>query len=74
MKRVEGHQYLYRDETGAIINRDDAGYRAYKKSRDAADRKDETIKGLEENLNTAMQEIAELRELIKVALKGNIDK
>lgn len=65
MKRVEGYNNLYRNDTGAIVNTDDAGYRAYKAKRDALQLSKEHVSALGDDLKSAQAEIKELKELIK---------
>ena len=74
MKRVEGHTHLYRNEVGAIINKDEHAYSAYVKKRDSLRRKDENISTLSEQLNEAKQEIEKLKELVKLALADKYTK
>ena len=71
MKRVEGHNHLYRNEKGAIINKDSAGYEAYKKRRFSQKRKDDEITNLASQLNDAKNEIEELKKLVQLALEAN---
>lgn len=68
MKKVEGYNHLYRNETGAIVNTDDSGYRAYKARRNASKRKDLEIRSLTEDLDSAKKEIEELKELVRQVL------
>lgn len=68
MKRVEGYHNLYRNESGAIVNTDDAGYIAYKAKRDALQKGRENVASLSDDLETAKAEIVELKELIKQLL------
>jgi len=68
MKKVEGYNNLYRNGTGAIVNTDDSGYLAYKARRNAAKRKDDEVKSLSEELETAKKEIEELKDLVRQVL------
>lgn len=70
MKRVEGSDALYRTESGSIVNTDEAGYLAYKKKKESARRKQETITNLSSELNEAKAEIAELKDLLKKVLES----
>jgi len=70
MKRVEGSDALYRTENGAIVNTDEAAYNAYKKRREASQRKDETITNLSDELKDAKKEIQELKDLVKKVLES----
>ncbi len=65
MKRVEGHNSLYRTPNGAIVNSDKNSYDAYIKKRCASKQKNETLKSLSEQLEIAKSEIEELKSLIK---------
>ena len=69
MKRVEGHKHLYRDDSGAIINTDGAGYRAYMNRKAADEQKEQTLHTLAKDLETAKGEIEELKELVRLALR-----
>ena len=56
---VEGHQTLGRDPaSNAILNTDTTQYDAYIKARDAAQKKERSLKELQE-------EVAELKTLVK---------
>ena len=68
MKRVEGYSHLYRNDTGAIVNTDDSGYRAYKAKRTALKQNKESVDTLSRDLDMAKAEIMELKELIKELL------
>lgn len=68
MKRVEGYNNLYRNESGAIVNTDEAGYLAYKAKRDSLQKGRENVESLSNDLESAKAEIKELKELIKQIL------
>ena len=68
LKRVEGFHYLYRTESGAIVNTDDASYHAYKKKRDAQKNKDAKVAHLSNELSEAKKEISELKDLVRQLL------
>lgn len=70
MKRVEGHNNLYRTDKGAIINTDSAGYSAYVRKRNARKRKSEEVDSLQKQLTEAKSEIEELKELVRKALEA----
>ena len=64
MIKVEGHSYLYRDETtGAIINCDDNGYDQYIKSLNYR-------KNQKEELNNMKKELDEIKSLLKILVEG----
>jgi len=67
-KKVQGYNNLYRNESGAIVNTDKAGYRAYRNKVEKSKRKDEQINNLSDDLASAKKEIEELKALIKDAL------
>ena len=69
MKRVEGHKNLYRNDSGAIVNTDGAGYRAYMNRKAADEQKEQTLQSLANDLETAKSEIEELKELVRLALR-----
>jgi hypothetical protein len=63
--KVEGHSTLYRTSKGSIVNSDKDAYEAYIKKRALSKAKNETLKCLSDELDTAKAEIAELKSLIK---------
>ena len=69
MKRVEGHQHLYRNDSGAIVNTDGAGYRAYMNRKAADEQKEQTLRSLAKELEDTKSEIEELKELVRLALR-----
>lgn len=72
MKRVEGYNYLYRNDSGVIVNTDDSGYIAYKAKRAAlADSKDQ-VTNLGRELKEAKDEIQELKSLVKELLNKQV--
>ena len=70
MKRVEGSDSLYRTSKGSIVNTDNEAFEAYKRKKDASQRKEETIKNLGSELQEAKSEIAELKEMLKKVLES----
>ena len=64
-KKVEGHNTLYRTSEGTIVNSDKDSYEAYIKKRCASKLKNETLKSIGEELESAKSEIEELKSLIK---------
>jgi hypothetical protein len=64
-KKVEGHNTLYRTPKGSIVNSDTDAYEAYIKKRTASKAKNDTLKSLGDQLETAKAEIEELKTLIK---------
>ena len=71
-KRVQGYNNLYRNEAGAIVNTDVAGYEAYKRKRNSSKVKQSQIETLGEQLQDAKKEIDELKELIKQMIHKNV--
>jgi len=67
--RVEGSNALYRTETGAIVNTDNASFNAYIKKRNSRQLQSEQITSLSSQLLEAKNEIEELKELVKQALE-----
>ena len=61
MKRVEGYKNLYRNDSGAIVNKDSSSLRAYKNKKHAADLKEKEIKELKNEIN-------ELKDMLKQIL------
>lgn len=63
-KKVEGHESLVRDMSShAILSTDDEAYEAYKRSRDV-------IKRQSQELKEVKADIAEIKELLGMLLKG----
>ena len=71
-KRVQGFRDLYRNESGAIVNTDIAGYLSYKKKKDSAKLKQNQVESLGEQLEDAKQEIEELKSLVKQMIDKNL--
>ncbi len=71
-KRVQGYNNLYRNESGAIVNTDAAGYIAYKKKRDSSKLKQDQIESLGDQLEDAKKEIDELKDLVKQMINKNV--
>lgn len=67
--RVEGSNALYRTETGAIVNTDNASFNAYIKKRNSRQLQSEQITSLSSQLLEAKNEIEELKQLVKQALE-----
>jgi len=70
VKKVEGYNHLYRNESGNIVNRDDAGYQAYMKKKMSAQLTKEKMQNLSSELIDAKNEIEELKELVRKALEA----
>ena len=70
VKRVEGYNHLYRNESGNIVNRDEAGYQAYIKKKTSAKLSKEKMDNLSTELIDAKNEIEELKELVRKALEA----
>lgn len=70
VKRVEGYNHLYRNESGNIVNRDEAGYQAYVKKKISAKLSKEKMDNLSTELIDAKNEIEELKELVRKALEA----
>ena len=64
-KKVEGHSHLYRDnETGAIVNMDNQGYRNYKKKQLNQKVSKNEMDVLKSQLDESKKQIEELKDLI----------
>ena len=74
MKKVQGYDNLYRDETGAIINTDVSGYHHYINKRRRLEEKDQALATIQTELQDAKAEIEELKELVKQVLGFKYDK
>lgn len=71
-KRVQGYNNLYRNESGAIINTDVAGYIAYKKKRETSKMKQDQIESLGTQLEDAKNEINELKDLVNQMINKKV--
>ena len=71
-KRVQGYNDLYRNESGAIVNTDVAGYLSYKKKKQSSKLKQDQIESLGEQLEDAKHEIEELKSLVKQMINKNL--
>ena len=74
MKKVQGYDNLYRDETGAIINKDVSGYHRYINRKRKLEEKDNALVQMQTELESAKAEIQELKELVNQALGLKNDK
>jgi len=74
MKRVEGHNNLYRDDKGTIINTDTSAYQAYKLKKLKNKERTDSISSLSSQLEDAKVQIEELKKLVQDALNGKFDK
>jgi len=70
--RVQGYNNLYRNESGAIINTDAAGYIAYKKKRETSKMKQDQIESLGTQLEDAKNEINELKDLVRQMINKKV--
>lgn len=62
--KVEGHESLVRDMSShAILSTDDQAYEAYKRNRD-------TVKRQAKELNQLKSDVAEIKEMLSMLLKG----
>jgi hypothetical protein len=64
MKKVKGHSFLYRNETGAIVNMDSEGYTKSKIKKISEENKSHKIKSMEEDIAETKQELKEIKELL----------
>ena len=71
-KRVQGYNNLYRNESGAIVNTDIAGYDAYKRKKESSKLKQDQIEFLGTQLEDAKNEINELKDLVKQMINKNV--
>ena len=71
-KRVQGYNDLYRNESGAIVNTDVAGYLSYKKKKQSSKLKQDQIESLGVQLEDAKQEIEDLKTLVKQMINKNL--
>jgi heat shock protein HspQ len=69
--KVEGHDALIRDVSShAIINNDDAAYRAYVAKRDLQKKKAEELSQLKEEVQELKNDIGIIKELLLSMSKG----
>lgn len=67
--KVEGSSTLIRDmQTGAILNTDDGGYKAYIAQRDAAIRKRNEMNVLKDEVSSLKEDMSEIKQLLKQLL------
>ncbi len=69
MKKVKGHSFLYRNETGAIVNMDSEGYSKSRIKKISEENKAHKIKSMEEDIAETKQELKEIKELLLQFLK-----
>tara|TARA_B100000287_G_scaffold72991_1_gene64658 strand:+ start:200 stop:400 length:201 start_codon:yes stop_codon:yes gene_type:complete len=66
MKKVEGHNHLYRDDSsGAIVNTDSAGYTQYIKARTQKENE-------KKELDKIKSDIEEIKSLLKEIVKVKV--
>jgi polyhydroxyalkanoate synthesis regulator phasin len=67
--KVEGHSTLIRDlHSGAIINTDEGGYRAYIAQKSAAERKREEIEQLKQEVSSIKNDMSDIKNLLQQLL------
>lgn len=64
MKKVKGHSFLYRNETGAIVNMDSEGYTKSKIKKISEENKAHKMKSMEEDIAETKQELKEIKDLL----------
>ena len=64
MKKVKGHSFLYRNETGAIVNMDTEGYAKSKIKKISEENKAHKMQSMEEDIAETKQELKEIKELL----------
>jgi polyhydroxyalkanoate synthesis regulator phasin len=63
--KVEGNSTLVRDlHTGAIINIDEGGYRAYIAQKTAAERRREEVEQLKQEVSSIKNDMSEIKNLL----------
>jgi len=70
MKKVQGHKYLYRDDSGAIVNTDSGAYQAYIAKRERSKKRDSEVDSLKKDLDDSKKQIEELKELLQQVLNS----
>lgn len=67
--KVEGNSTLVRDlHTGAIINTDEGGYRAYVAQKTAAEKRREEIEKLKQDVGSLKDDMSEIKNLLQQLL------
>lgn len=64
MIRVEGHQNLYREESGAIVNTDTSAYTQYVKMRNERKKKSQEIEEIRKDID-------EIKLLLRELINGS---
>ena len=63
MKKVKGHSFLYRNETGAIVNMDTEGYTKSKIKKISEENKAHKMQRMEDDIADTKKELQEIKEL-----------
>lgn len=63
MKKVEGHKYLYREDSGAIVNMNTDDYNQYIRLRNDRKKQREEIEGLKKDID-------EIKSLLMEIING----
>ena len=67
--KVEGNSNLVRDlHTGAIINIDEGGYRAYIAQKSAAEKRREEVENLKQEVSSIKNDMSEIKNLLQQLL------
>lgn len=67
--KVEGNSTLVRDlHSGAIINTDEGGYRAYMAQKSAAERRREEVENLKQEVSSLKNDMSDIKDLLKQLL------
>ena len=64
MKKVKGHSFLYRNETGAIVNMDTEGYTKSKIKKISEENKAHRMQSMEEDIADTKKELQEIKEIL----------
>ena len=64
MKKVKGHSFLYRNETGVIVNMDSEGYSKSRIKKISEENKAHKMKSMEEDIAETKKDLQEIKELL----------
>ncbi len=64
MKKVKGHTFLYRNDSGAIVNMDSEGYSKNRIKKISEENKSHRLNIMEEDIADTKKELQEIKELL----------
>jgi hypothetical protein len=71
LAKVEGHESLVRDlSSHAIVDTNDDGYEAYRRSRENAKKQSILIKNQKEEIDCLKSDIQEIKQMLNLLIRG----